>query len=70
MLRYSMRFPTHNINQINVIYLDFWKAFDSVPDNKLLAKLWNLRITGTLCGFIPTYTANSSVFLLTINYLI
>ena len=30
----------------DVIYLDFKEAFDMVPHNELLCKLWMLGITG------------------------
>ena len=45
-----------NINaQRDVIYLDFRKAFDSIPHNKLLLKLWNIGITGNACHWIKEY---------------
>ena len=33
---------------VDTLYLDFRKAFDSVPHNELLLKLWRLGITGQL----------------------
>ena len=42
-------------NEIDVIYIDFRKAFDSVPHNELLVKLWNMGITGTLWRWFGSY---------------
>ena len=36
----------------DVIYLDFKKAFDSVPHQRLLCKLQGYRITGKLLDWI------------------
>ena len=45
-----------NINaRCDVIYLDFRKAFDSVPHNELLLKLWNIGITGNTWLWIKEY---------------
>ena len=41
--------------QTDVIYLDFKKAFDSVPHNELLLKLWNFGITGNLWLWFKAY---------------
>ena len=41
-----------------LIYIDFRKAFDSVPHNELLVKLWNLGITGTLWNRFSYYLNN------------
>ena len=39
----------------DVIYLDFRKAFDSVPHNELLIKLWSIGITGNCWYWIKEY---------------
>ena len=47
-------------DEIDVIYIDFRKAFDSVPHNELLVKLWNIGITGTLWKWFESYLSNRS----------
>ena len=37
-----------NSLQVDVIYLDFKKAFDSVAHNELLFKLWSIGLTGSV----------------------
>ena len=44
--------------EIDVIYIDFRKAFDSVPHNDLLVKLWNMGISGTLRRWFAFYLSN------------
>ena len=44
--------------QIDVIYLDFSKAFDRVPHNELLLKLWQIGITGNLWWWFKSYLYN------------
>ena len=46
--------------EIDTIYIDFRKAFDSVPRNELLVKLWNIGITGTLWNWFNSYLSNRS----------
>ena len=40
------------------IYLDFSKAFDSVPHQELLYKLWQMGITGPLWHCFKLYLSN------------
>ena len=42
----------------DVIYLDFHKAFDSVPHNELLIKLWSIGITGNCWYWIKEYLSH------------
>ena len=51
-----------NKNQCDVIYLDFRKAFDSVPHNELLFKLWRFGITGPLWLWFKHYLISRSHF--------
>ena len=44
--------------QTDVIYLDFSKAFDRVPHNELLLKLWQIGITGNLWWWFKSYLYN------------
>ena len=41
--------------QVDIIYLDFAKAFDKVPHNKLLFKLESLGIRGNLLAWFRSY---------------
>ena len=41
--------------QADCIYLDFSKAFDSVPHNELLIKLWSVGITDKLWTWFQSY---------------
>jgi len=45
-------------DEIDTIYIDFRKAFDSVPHNGLLVKLWNMGITGVLWDWFSSYLHN------------
>lgn len=45
-------------HQHDVIYMDFHKAFDSVPHNDLLTKLWSFGITGRLWQWFQCYLLN------------
>ena len=49
----------HNSSsQVDVTYLDFRKAFNSVAHNELLFKLWNFGITGNLWFWLKAYLTN------------
>ena len=40
---------------VDVLYLDFQKAFDKVPHQRLLSKLEALGITGKFSGWIASW---------------
>ena len=45
-------------NDIDVIYLDFWKAFDKVPHRRLLKKLWAYGIRGQIHHWMKEFLSN------------
>ena len=45
----------NNKNEVDVIYMDFKKAFDSVSHNALLSKLQALGVSGRLWFWLETY---------------
>lgn len=47
-----------NGNEVDLIYLDFCKAFDSVPHSRLLIKLQSFEITGNTLAIIENFLAN------------
>ena len=47
-----------NCSQCDVIYLDFKKAFDSVPHQELLLKLWKTGIVGGLWKWFREYLSD------------
>ena len=44
--------------EIDAVYIDFRKAFDSVPHSELLFKLWNIGINGSLWKWFKSYLNN------------
>ena len=45
-------------HSVDVVYLDFRKAFDTVCHNELLYKLWRLGVTGPLWLWFKEYLSN------------
>jgi hypothetical protein len=45
-------------NSVDIIYLDFAKAFDKVPHNRLIAKLEAYGIKDTVCNWIKAWLHN------------
>jgi len=42
-------------DEVDAIYLDFHKAFDRVPHNELLVKLWSVGVTDSLWLWFACY---------------
>ena len=49
-------------NPCDVIFLDFRKAFDTIPHPELLYKLWTHGITGPLWRWFQSYLSNRTHF--------
>ena len=43
---------------VDIVYLDFKKAFDTVPHDELLLKLWKIGITGQLWHWFRAYLSD------------
>ena len=52
----------HDKSQTDIIYLDFAKAFDSVSHSMLLAKLWQIGITGRIWKWFKCYLSDRTQF--------
>ena len=53
---------------IDVIYLDYKKAFDTVPHERLLTKLQALGIDGNLLKWIEAFLSNRQMRILVSGY--
>ena len=45
-------------DDVDVIYLDFCKAFDKVPHKRLLKKLWGYGIRGNVHAWVKDFFTN------------
>lgn len=43
------------------MYFDFWKAFDTVPHNRILTKIENFGIKGTILSIIRDFLTGRSL---------
>ena len=50
----TIKDPTQSL-PIDVIYFDFWKAFDTVPHSRLLLKLVAYGISGNVLNWIKSF---------------
>ena len=58
-----MDFLTYNVSRklpVNVLFLDFAKAFDKVPHRRLLQKLESYGIEGNVLNWIKAFLLNRS----------
>ena len=49
-------------HQVDTIYIDFTKAFDSVSHVRLMQKVWNIGIRGNLCRWLSSYLDSRTQF--------
>ena len=47
-------------DDVDVIYLDFCKAFDNIPNKRLLKKLWGYGIRGNVHAWVKDFLTNRS----------
>ena len=47
-----------NKNNVDILYLNFSKAFDTVPHNRLLSKLTSYGICGNIFNWIKSFLTN------------
>ena len=52
------KFDNQAIKDLSILYLEFAKAFDTVPDNFLIQKLYNIGVVGKLIQLISLYLTN------------
>ena len=58
-MSYSVKvYSTTNQTDIDALYFDYSKAFDSVPHNELLYKLWKYGVTGDLWLWFKSYLSS------------
>jgi len=66
---YSFILTNLSKDETDSIYIDFQKAFDSVPHSELLVKVWNFGITGTLWQWFSSYLHNRTQYVSVDNHL-
>ena len=52
------KFDNEAIEDLSILYLDFAKAFDTLPHNILIQKLYNIGVGGKLIQLISSYLTN------------
>ena len=58
-----LKSPTQRATCVDMVYLDFLKAFDKVDHGILFSKLRDLRITGHLGMWFSNFLSNRSQFI-------
>jgi hypothetical protein len=52
---WAFKLATHNYKQIDIINLDWAKAFDTVPHKRLISKLWSYKIRNSSLSWIRSF---------------